>query len=275
MQNMAQKRPMLLLIDAGNTRVKWACVAHDAVLQFPAEWEVLESSAHQDYAQMIAAISPYAIARCLISNVAGIGVQQELERLLQDQFPDLHIERFTSQEQCAGLQNRYQDASKLGSDRFAAAIAAHRQFPAMPLVVATCGTATTVDAVTAEGLFLGGMILPGLQLMASSLAKNTAQLPQIMAGAELPNLFADNTDQAIASGCIHAQLGAILCAVQSLARHVENKSAEPIQVILSGGAAAYLLPQLKQSDQKHWHHLDNLVLSGLWVAANSSQSSFH
>ena len=275
MQNMAQKRPMLLLIDAGNTRVKWACVAHDAALQFPIEWEVLGSSAHKDYAQMIASISSYAIARCLISNVAGIGVQQELERLLQDQFPDLHIERFTSQAQCAGLQNRYQDASKLGSDRFAAAIAAHRQFPAMPLVVATCGTATTVDAVTAEGQFLGGMILPGLQLMASSLAKNTAQLPQIMAGAELPNLFADNTDQAIASGCIHAQLGAILCAVQSLARHVENKSAEPIQVILSGGAATYLLPQLKQSDQKHWHHLDNLVLSGLWVAANSSQSSFH
>jgi type III pantothenate kinase len=275
MQNMAQKRPMLLLIDAGNTRVKWACVAPDAVLQFPAEWEVLGSSAHHDYVQMIANISSYAIARCLISNVAGIGVQQELERLLQDQFPDLHIERFTSQSQCAGLQNRYRDTSKLGSDRFAAAIAAHQQFPAMPLVVATCGTATTVDAVTAEGHFLGGMILPGLQLMASSLAKNTAQLPQITAGAELPNLFADNTDQAIASGCIHAQLGAILCAVQSLAHHVENKSAEPIQVIISGGAATYLLPQLKQSDQKHWHHLDNLVLSGLWVVANSSQSSFH
>ncbi|WP_395007719.1 type III pantothenate kinase [Undibacterium sp.] len=275
MQNMAQKRPMLLLIDAGNTRVKWACVALDAALQFPADWELIGSSSNQDYAQMLAAISPCAIARCMISNVAGNNVQQELERVLQDQFPDLHIERFTSQAQCAGLHNRYRDVSKLGSDRFAAAIAAHRQFPELPLVVATCGTATTVDAVTAEGLFLGGMILPGLQLMASSLANNTAQLPQITAGAELPSLFADNTDQAIASGCIHAQLGAILCAVQSLARHVENKSAEPIQVIISGGAATYLLPQLKQSDQMHWHHFDNLVLSGLWIAASSSQSSFH
>jgi type III pantothenate kinase len=75
--------------------------------------------------------------------------------------------------------------------------------------VANCGTATTIDAVTADGVFLGGMILPGLGLMASSLARNTAQLPQIAQDGKLPDGFADNTDDAILSGILAAQSGAI------------------------------------------------------------------
>ena len=148
-------------------------------------------------------------------------------------------------------------------------IAAHTQFPNKNLIVATCGTATTIDALTADGDFLGGMILPGLQLMANSLAKNTAQLPHIEQHAQLSNLFATDTDQAIASGCVHAQIGAIHCAVKNLEQH----TGAPVQLVISGGAAVYLVPHLKLIEDLQWRHSENLVLTGLWIASHLTQAS--
>ena len=128
---------------------------------------------------------------------------------LQLMLPTTAIDWFASVPQLAGVRNGYRNPAQLGCDRFAAAIGAHALEPGKALVVATCGTATTIDALSADGDFLGGMILPGLGLMASSLARNTAQLPQIAASGAVPAGFADNTDDAILSGCLSAQAGAI------------------------------------------------------------------
>ncbi len=97
------------------------------------------------------------------------------------------------------------------------------------------------------------MILPGLALMASSLARNTAALPQVVPGA-LPPLFADNTDDAIVSGCLSAQAGAIMRACE---RH------QAALCILSGGAAAMIAPALSTN----YRIVDNIVLTGLHAAA--------
>lgn len=263
---MTEKRPMLLLIDAGNTRVKWACVPIDAPLQFPAPWEAIGSVSHQEITQLAQALSHHHIVRCKISNVAGAELQHSLDALLLTQYPELKIEKFSAADTVTGVQNLYRDPVKLGADRFASAIAAHHSFPDLDLVVATCGTATTIDAITAQGEFLGGMILPGLQLMASALAKNTAQLPQIALHADSLDVFATQTDQAIASGCLHAQVGAMLCAVNEL----ERKRGRAVQLVISGGAAPYLLPQLKQCQQFVWQEVENLVLTGLWIVVKSS-----
>lgn len=276
---MISKRPVLLFIDAGNTRVKWACIAVDVKFQLPVPWETFDSCSHQELQLLSQSISRYAVLRCLVSNVAGEHLQIALEQLLHAACQDLQIECFRSSANCAGITSLYREVEKLGSDRFASAIAAHRVFPKQAIVMATCGTATTVDAITADGTFLGGMILPGLQLMASSLAKNTAQLPEITAQAAMSGLFADHTNQAIASGCIHAQLGAILCAVSELQNHPKNAGKLPVQLVLSGGAAPYLIPQLQRwqqvtpSLQLHWHHLENTVLTGLWIVAQASNVS--
>ena len=117
-------------------------------------------------------------------------------------------------------------------------------------MVATCGTATTIDAVSADGRFVGGMILPGLALMAGALASNTAQLPQALPSATPPPLFADNTHDAIVSGCLSAQAGAIERAVAS-----HGAAA----CIVSGGAAPYIVPALKFA----YRVVDNIVLVGL------------
>lgn len=242
---------MLLLIDAGNTRIKWALAAPDAP---PGQWLREGAVAHAELDQLAGFWQQEAVTRALASNVAGSAVGQQLQRML----PSTAIDWFASTPQRAGVRNGYRKASQLGSDRFAAAIGARVLEPGKALVVATCGTATTIDALSADGVFLGGMILPGLGLMASSLARNTAQLPHIAAGDALPAGFADNTDDAILSGCLSAQAGAIERACGLLGAGL---------CILSGGAARYIAPTLAVPHKL----VDNIVLVGLHAAANSKE----
>jgi type III pantothenate kinase len=204
------------------------------------------------------------IARVLISNVAGQAMRDGLERIL------LHVHGLKpvplvwlqSMPELAGIRNGYRHPTQLGTDRFATAIGAHALYPNQTLLVATCGTATTVDAITRHGRFIGGMILPGLGLMASSLARNTAQLPQVPPQNLTENPFADNTDDAITSGCITAQVGAIERAAAALA--VEHGT---VKCIVSGGAARFVAPHLTVAHEM----VDNLVLTGLQVVATQSK----
>ena len=277
---------MILLIDAGNTRIKWAltgsapapaaalgtwldygAVMHADAALLPAAWQ----AAH---AALVAAGHP-AVTRVLAANVAGAALRERLTHMLATGAdaaaapsaaavplllaPDA-IEWFASVPERAGVKNGYRNPAQLGCDRFAAAIGAHALAPGQALIVANCGTATTIDAVSADGVFLGGMILPGLGLMATSLARNTAQLPQVAQGGKLPSGFADNTDDAILSGLLAAQAGAIehACALH-----------QAEACLISGGAAGYIAPALPAHIP--YRLVDNIVLIGLQAAAGSDQ----
>ena len=237
---------MLLLVDAGNTRVKWAVAEPGAA---PGEWIAQGAVLHTDLDSLSAAWAGHIVSRAIVSNVAGEAMRDRLTALIP-----VAPAWFASRPELAGLRNRYRDPARLGADRFAAALGARTLAPGKALVVATCGTATTVDAVSRDGEFLGGMILPGLGLMLGSLARNTAQLPQVDAGLKLPPAFADNTHDAILSGCIAAQAGAIERACALLPAEL---------CIVSGGAASQLAPALGVSHVM----LDNVVLVGLHAAA--------
>lgn len=249
---------MLLLIDAGNTRVKWALV-DDTASFLPGHWVAHGMVEHARLEELAAAWGALRAERVLVSNVAGPALRASLERLLEaaPQVDARRIEWFASGPERAGVRNGYRHPQQLGCDRFASAIGAHALYPGRALLVATCGTATTVDAVGPDGEFIGGMILPGLGLMAASLARNTAQLPQIAQDLDVSEPFADHTDAAIASGCLTAQAGAIERAGAALARRFETP-----QCLLSGGAAALISPHLALPHLK----IDNLVLIGLQAA---------
>ena len=193
---------MLLLVDAGNTRIKWA-VAHDGAA--PGDWIASGAVLHAELNHLPASWQAFRITRAIVANVAGAKLRDQLQLMI----PASDVTWFASVPELAGLHNGYRNPAQLGADRFAAAIGARSLRPAQALVVATCGTATTIDAVSADGRFIGGMIAPGLGLMASSLARNTAQLPQVAPGETLSAGFADNTDDAIVAGCLDAQVGAI------------------------------------------------------------------
>lgn len=279
---------MLLLIDAGNTRIKWALAneldgatsAADKLAGL-GSWSRFGVVTHADFATLTQAFQGQAVTRALVSNVAGAAIRTQLENFLR-QGAGLaadRIEWFRSSAEAGGLRNRYRDPGQLGCDRFASAIGAHALCPDQPLIVATCGTATTIDAVSADGVFLGGMILPGLGLMATALARNTAELPQIGQQIAVPAVFADNTDDAIVSGCLAAQAGAIERAVKAhpalqeldkIKRLPVGEDAAPdVQCIISGGAGAMIAPHLAIPCRL----LDNLVLIGLHAVALQRNSS--
>jgi type III pantothenate kinase len=245
---------MLLLIDAGNTRIKWALVAPDSA---PGAWLASGAVEHVQLDGLQAAWASLDITQVLLSNVAGAAIAARLQAMLP-----VTARLFASLPQLAGVVNAYRDPSQLGCDRFAAAIAAHALAPGQAVIVANCGTATTIDAVTANGVFLGGMILPGLGLMASALARNTAQLPQIGDGGSAPTGFANNTDDAILSGCLAAQAGAIERAVR-----MHGATA----CLLSGGAA----PRIALALSIPFQLVDNIVMHGLQTAAQSGYQGEH
>jgi type III pantothenate kinase len=243
---------MLLLIDAGNTRIKWALADAGAPL---GDWIDAGAVAHAELNYLPACWQGRAVTRAVVANVAGPKLRDQLQLML----PTTTIDWFASLPQLDGMRNGYRNPGQLGCDRFAAALGARALEPGKALVVATCGTATTVDAVSADGRFLGGMILPGLGLMAGALARNTAQLPQIEAGRVLSAGFADNTDDAILAGCLAAQAGAIERACAQL---------QAAACIVSGGAAQYIAPVLTVAHRM----VDNIVLIGLQRAATASDS---
>ncbi len=255
---------MLLLIDAGNTRIKWALMELARLGRAePGHWSVYGSVQRSEIGKIADSLRDIDIARVVISNVAGPEMRDALERMVLRAvgLKPVPLTWFASLPQLAGIRNGYRNPAQLGCDRFAAMIGAHALFPGQPLIVATCGTATTVDAVGADGHFPGGMILPGLGLMASSLAKNTAQLPQVPQYNVIERPFADNTNDAIVSGCIAAQVGAI---ERAAAAHADLLGTTPQQIrcVLSGGAAAMIAPYLSGDVRR----VDNLVLIGLQTA---------
>lgn len=244
---------MLLLIDAGNTRIKWAVAAAGGE---PGCWLARGAVAHDELAQVVPQWRGFPCLRALVSNVAGAAIAARIaESLAAAGVRPESIEWFRSTPARAGVSNGYRAPAQLGCDRFASLLGARHLHPARSLLVVTCGTATTIDVLDASGRFAGGMILPGLGTMANSLALNTAQLPAV-GEAALERIFADNTHDAIVSGCLHAQVGAIAQAQAALPE---------AHCLLSGGAAPYLAPHMTVPFER----VDQLVLLGLDVAARA------
>jgi type III pantothenate kinase len=156
-----------------------------------------------------------------------------------------------------GVANGYSDPGQLGPDRWAALIAAHHGTQGHKLVV-NVGTALTIDALTADGRFLGGLIVPGPALMRRSLDRGTAGL-RLTEGRfqDLPRC----TPDAITSGAIAAGVGAIDLLRDAMAR----QGVAPASVVVSGGGAAEVAPHLPIPYAIH----ENLVLDGLVLIARN------
>ena len=240
----------MLLIDAGNSRVKWAAVEGGLWLQ----QNVLENTHVSELSAAFSKLPPPD--RILISNVAG----ENMAQLLSAACAAWHcpIEFIVAQVTQCGVLNLYEHPAQLGSDRWAALIAAWQQERASCLVV-NCGTATTVDALSAEGEFLGGLILPGMDMMRSSLAAGAAQLAQTEG---IWREFPRNTADATFSGSIQATIGAIRLQFEALA------ICGDVRCLLSGGAADKVQQHLKLPSVR----VDNLVLRGLQIMGQDNLS---
>lgn len=133
-----------------------------------------------------------------------------------------------------GLRVRYRNPLEVGADRIAGAIAAAQRNPGRNLIVVDCGTATTFDVVTADGDYLGGVILPGVGVSAETLASRTAKLPRVEI-ARPETVLGRTTIESIQSGLYHGHTGAIRHLVGELTREVFR--GERPQVVGTGGFA--------------------------------------
>ncbi len=238
---------MVLLIDAGNRRIKWALI-QDEVWQQHGQ---LENGQAATLPKLFSELpSPHKV---LVSNVAGEHMGQQLRAACAAWT--CPIDFISAQVEQCGVRNTYQPAAQLGSDRWAALIAARHQLRTACLVV-DCGTATTIDALSAEGEFLGGLILPGLNMMRRSLSAGSALQTQ-KEGEQ--KIFPRNTADAIFSGAIQATVGAIQLQFEALIAHGATHSVACC--LLSGGAADCLQPHLKLPLVRE----ESLVLLGLQI----------
>ncbi len=230
----------MIAIDAGNTRIKWG-VRDGSV------WIAQGALPTGDAASLCDVAAGWPVTPIVACNVAGQAVEAAISAALATRFaPPLWLR---SSAGVCDVRNSYDMPERLGADRWAALIGARGRLPTACLVVCA-GTATTVDWLDANGTFRGGLILPGVDLMRASLARNTAQLP--LADGHF-RCEPRNTMDAIVSGCLHAQIGAI-------ERMFAKIAAEPEAVcLLTGGAAQSIVPLLNIPFQL----TENLILDGL------------
>ncbi|MFB0935044.1 MAG: type III pantothenate kinase [Propionivibrio sp.] len=217
---------MNIAIDAGNSRIKWGI--HDG-----RSWVNQGSVPTEDAAALAGIVSHWpADARVVACSVAGTTVESIIEKVVGER--GLRLSWARSEAFAHGVRNGYEQPERLGADRWAALIGARSKVRGACLVVCA-GTATTVDWLDAAGNFRGGLILPGVNLMLAALARNTAQLPH--ADGEY-RAEPRNTMDAIVSGCLNAQAGAI---ERMFARVSAEERAE---CLMTGGAAYRILPCL-------------------------------
>ncbi len=246
---------MTLLIDIGNTRIKWARF-EDGVLQ------PQSASPHADWKAETLVETVLRRGnrsdRVLVSNVAGPRMA-DVVRTAVAQTWQMEAEFVISTPIAGGVRNAYPQPAKLGVDRWLAMIGAHvRERDAVCIV--SVGTAMTIDGVAADGRHLGGVIVPGPELMITSLLKHTSDIAQrALQGDAGEGLFADNTLGAIRQGAEHA-LAALIERAVGVMRRTLN---ETPKLLVTGGAS----DRVEKAIGLPYRAVPDLVLQGLAVLA--------
>lgn len=245
----------VVAVDVGNSRIKWAL--HDALGWSCAGFANTDDPALDSVLREAWSSMP-GEAVWIAANVAGAGVAQIIERVASG-----GVRFVVPRGQQCGVRNGYLEPAQLGVDRWCALIGAHRAAASAPRdqLVVMVGTAITIDALTADGQFLGGTIVPGLRLMRQALHTGTAQLPA-QAGGWFD--FPRATQAAIGTGVIDAAVG----AVRQVYERFSAQRGGGVTCVVGGGDAVTLAPHL-QAFGALLHIDETLVLSGLVAIAHS------
>lgn len=239
-----------LLLDIGNTALKWQYQGKAAFIVHPtadrldvSKLDVIRGKPRQ----------------VLVASVGGGARMLQLSAYCWARWK-LRPWVATTQPEAAGIRCAYADSSRLGIDRWLGVLAVGDQ----PSLIADCGTAVTLDWVSG-GQHHGGWITPGVRLMQQSLLGRTAQIFDI-GEADYGLIVANDTAPAVAGGAWQATAGLL----ERVARQVQEKSAEPLQLLLCGGDGERLQPWLAPPNgMQSWTLKRDLVLSGLAVLAGA------
>ncbi len=236
---------MNLLLDLGNSRLKWAIsekqgqtLAHSEITT-----EMLRSLWRDLHPEKIG-----------ISSVGKAELLNFIISVVRELWRDIPIHFAMSETEFSGVKNGYFQSEKLGVDRWLALIAV-REKTQLPVCVVDCGTAITVDVLNEKGEHQGGLICAGLTLMKNALISNTADLPFADSAQKMG--LASETETAIFNGTLFAACGLI--------EKVMQQQPKNMKLFLTGGDAETLASQLNVAFTIE----KNLVLEGLNQVLNS------
>ncbi len=180
-----------------------------------------------------------ALKRVVLVHVLGEEFAEQASRVCQQAGIPLTLVK--SSQQAYGIQVAYPNPAHLGADRWVGLLAARSLAAGKAAIIIDCGTAVTVDALQADGVHRGGLILPGLRLLADALARRTQAKHMAESLFSNPQIFTNNTAQAMGSGCLFGLVGAI----EGICARMQAELREPVQVIICGGDAELLHTHLQ------------------------------
>ncbi len=250
--------PNTLLVDIGNTRVKWATLRGSAQSR-------MQAAAHQDSGLALRALvrdAPRNVSRVIVVSVVDEALSRVLDDAARRRF-GVVPEYIRSTRRACGVTNSYRDTWRLGADRWVSSIGAHALAGGRGVVIANAGTALTIDVVTAGGRHRGGAIVPGPKVMVESLLSGTHGIRRRAQGSDASarTLFATDTASALAAGAQFAAASFVDRAVLEAARAFRGR---PV-LFLTGGAA----PMLRRHLVTRAREVPDLVLRGLAVFAGA------
>ena len=229
---------MILAVDIGNSNIVLGCFDENEIL-FEDRLSTDREATVLEYAVIIKTslemhkLEYEQITGAIISSVVPSvteNVQQAVFRLTGQQAMVVGPGVKT------GLNILLDDPKQLGSDRVADAVGAIGEYPC-PLIIVDMGTATTISVIDGQKNFMGGMIIPGLQVSLDSLANRTSQLPHI--SLEAPKkVIGTNTVDCMKSGIIYSTAGSIDGAIE----RIEEELGETCTVVSTGGHARKIIP---------------------------------
>ncbi|WP_051081589.1 type III pantothenate kinase [Thiofilum flexile] len=253
-----------LLLDAGNTRLKWALYNNQVTAKAFPSMQTLDYQLEGNNPLGLAGLQQVLQQHPTIQNIVAVHVlgadfEQSLQALAQDHH--LPLQCVKSQAQGFGIQVAYHQPERLGADRFVALVAAHHLYPQQACIVIDAGTGVTIDALLASGEHQGGLILPGLRVSGQALIQR-AKASHLAQSFDAIELFAKDTIQGIGSGSVFGLVGAL----EGITWRMEQAMGVPVQRILTGGDSA-LLKQYLGAD---YQYVPQLIMQGLQVITELS-----
>jgi type III pantothenate kinase len=248
---------MILVVDVGNTRLKWAWLTSTGLSDQQA---VVHRNATSDLWTAILFDASLRPKRVLVSNVAGEAMAKQLARLTKKTF-GVEIEFITASSRFLDLSNGYADPTLLGADRWLALIGAWTRTRSA-LCVVDAGTAVKVDSVDASGQHLGGLIVPGIHMMREALLKNTSDIAKAVEQStpSMAGVLANNTIGAVSRGAIFALAG----MADRAAEIIEQSTGVKPKLFITGGDAGMITGTMRARGEI----VPDLVLQGLAVIAS-------
>ena len=242
-----------LLMDVGNSRIKWGVLSNGELRR---TGHISQTRIRETGLQALTTKIPRRVDDVFVSNVAGTTFATRLSGVV-GMHCDCDVRFARTDRHGWGVTNGYTQPRRMGVDRWVAMIGAWAEVGAACLVV-DAGTAVTVDALDDQGVHLGGQIIPGVATMADSLSSATSDIPRVRPapgrGRSDLGMFARNTAAAVREGAQNAVAGAVDRAIQTL----QSNDCEPA-IVLTGGDASRILNALCESPL----HRPHLVLQGL------------